>query len=298
MRYIAGVDIGAVSTKAVLIDEQGNAKAHALVRSGSDLNRAGERALHEALAAAGLGERDLEYIAATGYGRYQFAKRDIQITEITCHAKGACALFPGTRTVIDVGAQNTRAIAVDEAGRVLKFKMSERCAAGAGRFLERVAKALELDVSQLEAAAANAKEAQPISSICAVLAESEIINLVTEGRPIEDIVMGANHSIADRVVALARQVGGNPPVAVTGGVAKNGGTVAALSSRLGLPIQTSGDSTFAGALGAALLGRVRLDRRRKAEAGKPADLAARPAGGPAAGPAGAPAAGHGPGVAA
>jgi len=266
MRYIAGVDIGAVSTKAVLIDESGALKAHALVRSGSDLNGAGERALAEALAAVGLSEKDLEYIAATGYGRYQFAKRDIQITEITCHARGACALFPGTRTVIDVGAQNTRAIAVDETGRVLKFKMSERCAAGAGRFLERVAKALELDVSQLEAAAAGSKEAQPISSICAVLAESEIINLVTEGRPIDDIVMGANHSIADRVVALARQVGANAPVVITGGVAQNGGTVAALSSRLGLPIARSGESTYAGAFGAALLGRVRLNRRREVEA--------------------------------
>lgn len=274
MRYIAGVDIGAVSTKAILIDEAGKIQAHAIVRSGSDLNRAAEKALGEALSSAGLKESELEYIAATGYGRYQFAKRDVQITEITCHARGAAALFPGARTVIDVGAQNTRAIAVDETGRVLKFKMSERCAAGAGRFLERVAKALELDVTQLEAAAANAKEPQPISSICAVLAESEIINLVTEGRPIEDIVMGANHSIADRVVALARQVGGNPPVVITGGVSLNGGTVAALSSRLGLPISRSSESNYAGALGAALLGRVRLDRRRAVEGAHTAGAAA------------------------
>lgn len=266
MGLIAGVDIGAASTKAVVVDESGAIRGRASLRTGADLERAGLAALQAALDAAGAKSEDVVYIAATGYGRYQLQSRDVQITELTCHARGAFEMFPGTRTVIDVGAQNTRVISVSPEGRVAKFKMSERCAAGAGRFLERVARALELEVGDLSALAMNSKEAQPISSICAVLAESEIINLVTEGRRVEDIVMGANQSIADRVVALARQVGANPVIAVTGGVSMNAATVKTFESRLGIPVHFSADSPFAGALGAALLGRVRLNRRRELEA--------------------------------
>jgi predicted CoA-substrate-specific enzyme activase len=263
MGLIAGLDIGAASTKAVLVDEAGRVQGRSSVRTGADLDGAGQAALQAALAEALACTADVAYIAATGYGRYQLQARDIQITELTCHARGAFEMFPGTRTVIDVGAQNTRVMAVSPEGRVAKFKMSERCAAGAGRFLERVARALELDVGELSALAARSKEPQPISSICAVLAESEIINLVTEGRRVEDIVMGANQSIADRVVALARQVGATPGIAVTGGVSLNEATVRTFESRLGLPVRFSGDSPYAGALGAALLGRVRLFRRRE-----------------------------------
>jgi predicted CoA-substrate-specific enzyme activase len=271
--YVAGVDIGASSTKAVLLDEAGAVRARTLRRTGADLALAGAEGLAAVVAAAGALPEDVAYVSATGYGRYQMEARDIQITEITCHARGAFAIFPGARTVIDVGAQNTRAIALTPEARVAKFKMSERCAAGAGRFFERVAKALELEVADLSQAASASKEAQPISSICAVLAESEIINLVTEGRLVEDIVMGANQSIADRVVALARQVGAKPPVAVTGGVSMNATAVKTIESRLGMPIQFSADSPYAGALGAALLGRVRLERR-----GAGARLPAGPAG--------------------
>lgn len=266
MGLIAGVDIGASSTKAVLVDEAGRVRGRSSVRTGADLDGAGQAALHAAREAAGAGAEEVVYIAATGYGRYQLQARDIQITELTCHARGAFEMFPGTRTVIDVGAQNTRVMAVSPEGRVAKFKMSERCAAGAGRFLERVARALELDVGDLSALADRSKEPQAISSICAVLAESEIINLVTEGRRVEDIVMGANQSIADRVVALARQVGTAPGIAVTGGVSMNAATVRTFESRLGLPVQFGEDSPYAGALGAALLGRLRLSRRREVEA--------------------------------
>ncbi len=266
MGLIAGIDIGAASTKAVLMDEQGHFRGRALVRTGADLESAGQAALRRALEAAGATPLQVVYTASTGYGRYQFHARDIQITEITCHARGAFEVFPGTRTVIDVGAQNTRAIAVSPEGRVAKFKMSERCAAGAGRFFERVAKALEIEVSDLSEAASKSTEAQPISSICAVLAESEIINLVTEGRLVEDIVMGANQSIADRVVALARQVGANPPIAITGSVSLNASMVRTLESRLGTAVAFSADSPYAGAIGAALLGRVRLARRRGEDA--------------------------------
>jgi predicted CoA-substrate-specific enzyme activase len=270
MGVIAGVDIGAASTKAVVTDERGRILGRALLRTGADLDRAGQAALAAALEAAGVRPSKVDYTAATGYGRYQFQARDIQITEITCHARGAFEMFPGTRTVIDVGAQNTRAIAVSPEGRVAKFKMSERCAAGAGRFLERVAKALEVEVADLSGLASRSTEVQPISSICAVLAESEIINLVTEGRRVEDIVMGANQSIADRVVALVRQVGANPPIAVTGGVSMNAATVTTFESRLGVPVHFGADSPYAGAFGAATLGRVRLARRREMGAARPA----------------------------
>ncbi len=270
MGVIAGIDIGAASTKAVVTDERGRILGRSILRTGADLDKAGQAALTAALEEAGVPPFQVAYTAATGYGRYQFQARDIQITEITCHARGAFEMFPGTRTVIDVGAQNTRAIAVSPEGRVAKFKMSERCAAGAGRFLERVAKALEVEVGDLSGLAARSTQAQPISSICAVLAESEIINLVTEGCRVEDIVMGANHSIADRVVALVRQVGANPPIAVTGGVSMNAATVTTFERRLGVPVHFGPDSPYAGAFGAAVLGRVRLTRRREADGARAA----------------------------
>jgi predicted CoA-substrate-specific enzyme activase len=257
---VAGVDIGAASTKVVLIDERRQVVGRHMERSGSRLDEAGQRGLEAALAKYEMGRQDVRYVAATGYGRYQLSVRDIQITDMTCHARGAFELFDGVKTVVDIGAQNTRAMAIKEDGRVARFKMSERCAAGAGRFLERVAKALEMDMSELSPAGMRSKDPQPISSICAVLAESEIINLVTEGRSVEDIIQGANNSIGDRIVALVRQVGAQPEIAVTGMISKNDGTLRALEERLKVKLLHNDDSPYAGALGAALLGQLRLER--------------------------------------
>lgn len=261
MPVTAGIDIGAGTTKAVLMDEQAAVLAKVSVRTGPFLEKAATSAFEEVLQQASLNSDDIEYVATTGYGRYSYPPRDIQITEITCHARGARLLFPGTRCVLDIGAQSSRAMRVDEEGRVLKFRMNDRCAAGAGRFLERIAKALEMDLRQLVAASLESKNPQPISSICAVLAESEVINHITQGKRAEDIVMGAHLSIAERVLALLRQVGVEEEVTLTGGLSLNPGMVKALEETLGKEVNFSKESQFAGAMGAAYLGHWRLQRR-------------------------------------
>jgi len=262
MSYVVGVDVGSRQTKAVVIPAAGGegdglVLGRATVYTHFDLNGAAERAALEALADAGAVHGDMEYLAATGYGRYQVAERDIQITEITCHARGAVELMPDVRTLLDVGAQNARAVKVEPSGRVTSFRMNDKCASGAGRFVERVAKALELDMDQVSALALQAKEPCEISSICAVLAESEVINHVTNGETIPDILQGTHVSISDRLTSLVRQVGLEEPFGLTGGVSHNRALIHALEQRLGMTVCLHADSAYAGALGAALLGRQR-----------------------------------------
>ena len=260
----AGVDIGAGTSKAVLVDHAGHIVAKISQKSGARLDLAGSLALAAVLEKAGLTRDDIAYVASTGYGRYQLPGRDIQITEVTCHARGASYLFPGTRCLIDIGAQSTRAIRINDRGQVMRFKMNDRCAAGAGRFLERISRALEVSLDDLGPLSLRSTDPQAISSICAVLAESEVINLVTSGKATEDILMGANLSIAERALALLRQVGVDGEITLTGGVVLNPGMLKALERRLGKPVNASPDSVYAGAIGAALLGFVRLRKRGEA----------------------------------
>ena len=260
----AGVDIGAGTSKAVLLDDGGRIVAKISQKSGARLDLAGALALGAVLEKAGLTRDDIAYVASTGYGRYQLPDRDIQITEVTCHARGSSYLFPGTRCLMDIGAQSTRAIRIDDRGKVVRFKMNDRCAAGAGRFLERIARALEVPLEDLGPLSLRSSDPQAISSICAVLAESEVINLVTSGKATEDILMGAHLSIAERALALLRQVGVDGEVTLTGGVVLNPGMLKALEQRLGRTVNASPDSVYAGAIGAALLGFVRLRKRGEA----------------------------------
>jgi predicted CoA-substrate-specific enzyme activase len=253
--------LGAGTTKALVYDGGGRILGTAFVRTRPNLEATAREALQAAREASNLPDGAVEYVATTGYGRYQLPDRDIQITEVTCHARGAKHLFPGTRRVLDIGAQSSRAIRIDDNGRVVRFKMNDRCAAGAGKFLERVSRSLNIALEELPAVALRSQDPQPISSICAVLAESEVINHVSQGKPVEDILMGAHLSIADRVLALLRQVGGEGEVTLTGGLAQNPAMVRALELRLGGPLNHAPESTFAGALGAAVLGQKRLARR-------------------------------------
>ncbi len=257
----AGVDIGAGTTKAVLYEPDGGVLASATIKTRPDLESSAREALAEVVRVAGLPTSEVRYVATTGYGRYQLPERDLQITEVTCHARGARFLFPATRCVLDVGAQSSRALRLDDRGRVMRFRMNDRCAAGAGKFLERVSRALEISLDELPVVALRSKDPQTISSICAVLAESEVINHVSQGKPAEDILMGAHLSIADRVLALLRQVGGDGEVTLTGGLARNPAMVHALTVRLGRPINVSPEAPLAGAIGATLLGQQRLAKR-------------------------------------
>jgi predicted CoA-substrate-specific enzyme activase len=277
MTLLAGVDVGTRVTKAVLIDEQGWIAAKACLPTGHDLAGAARKVVDQALASL-PGNAAASYVASTGFGRYQVPFRDVQITEITCHARGAVALAPGTRSVLDIGAMNARAIRVDDRGRVRAFRMNDKCASGAGRFLERVAKGLEMELADIGPLSLRATAPQPISSICAVLAESEVINLVTQGHGVEDILAGTHESIAGRIAALLRQVGVEQEIALTGGVTKNVGMVRALESRLGQPVVVHPDAEYAGALGAALLALRRVKMLEARTSGRALDGGNRGAG--------------------
>lgn len=262
MRCVAGIDVGTRMTKAVIVNSAGELLASSSVETGARLEKAAERAFEHVLQDGALRRDEVGYVATTGYGRYQVAFRQVQITDVTCHATGALYLFPLTRSVLDVGAMNSRAMRIEESGRVLAFRMNDKCASGAGRFLERVARALELELGQIGEISLRSEDPQPISSVCAVLAESEVINHVTAGKKVEDILRGAHNSISERIVALLRQVGIEQEITLTGGVTKNLGMVRALEERLQHPINVSPRAEFAGAVGAALLGLRRLNGGR------------------------------------
>lgn len=260
-RIIAGIDIGTRMTKCAIFDAASEAFiARSTILTGHNLALAAEKVLDEACRQAQLTPSDVQYVASTGYGRYQALMRQIQITDITAHAMGGMYLFPGTTNILDVGAQNARAIRIDGSGRVVKFKMNDKCASGAGSFLERVAKGLELQLDDIGQLSLRSKDPQPISSICAVLAESEVINLVTSGYPVEDILMGTHLSISDRIVAQLRQVGIEGDISLTGGITRNAGMVRALEQKIGKKLNVCADSEYAGAMGACLLARKRLKK--------------------------------------
>jgi predicted CoA-substrate-specific enzyme activase len=250
---VLGIDVVTRTTRGVLLDESGNRVGKVSRESGARLEEAAQKALEELCQKCLVKPGEIAYVASTGYGRYRVPFRQIQITEMTCHAVGALQLFPGTRTVLDIGAMNSRALRVAENGRVIAFRMNDRCASGAGRFIERVARALEIDLLEVGELSLRSQNPEPISSICAVLAESEVINHITAGKALEDILSGVHRSITDRLVALVRQVGAQPEITLAGGVTKKAGLVHALEERLGCHLNVHPESEYCGALGAALL---------------------------------------------
>lgn len=260
---VAGIDIGSGTTKCVLVDDRGTVRGVGAVRTKVDFPKVAHEALEAAHATAGSSAGEVAYVATTGLGRYAVPFRDIQITDLTCGGRGATAAFPGTRFVLDIGAQCSRAIRLREDGRVKEFHMNEKCAAGSGGFLERAAKYLEVAVTEVGSLSRRAARPQPISSVCAVLAESEIINHVSEGIAVEDILRGIHNSLADRALSLLKRVGLDGGVTFIGGVALQEGMVVALREKLGVPVQVPDAPHTMTALGAALLG---LQRFRKISA--------------------------------
>ena len=256
-----GVDVGSATTKAVLIDEAGASIARAVVPSGGKLTVASERALTEALAIAGCTRDDIAALVSTGYGREKVANRTKAVTEITCHARGAHALFPDARSVIDIGGQDSKAIALEPDGRVRRFEMNDKCAAGTGRFLDVMARTLELDLKDFGSIALTATKSANISSTCTVFAESEVISLLAQDVDVPEILSGLCLAIAQRVNSLATRVGMHPTVMMTGGVAKNAGVVKAIEAKVGLPVTVPEEPQIVGAYGAALFAR---DLARKA----------------------------------
>jgi len=257
---VAGIDLGSGTTKCVLVDDDRVVRGRGLVRTKADFGKVAREALDAALADAALSSEVVAYTATTGLGRYAIPFRDIQITDLTCGARGAAALFPSTRFVLDIGAQCSRAIRLREGGKVKEFHMNEKCAAGSGGFLERAAKYLEVTVADIGQLSLAAEKPHPISSVCAVLAESEIINHVSEGVSVENILRGIHNSLADRALSLLKRVGLDGEVTLIGGVALQAGMVAALRDKLGAPVNVPEAPQLTAALGAALLGLQRLQR--------------------------------------
>jgi (R)-2-hydroxyacyl-CoA dehydratese activating ATPase len=262
MAYAAGVDVGSTQTKAVIVDETGTAVSRALVDTGANVIRAAETAFAAALESGQLREEEVEYVVGTGYGRYKVTFGNTQVTEISCHGRGAVHMFPATRTVVDMGGQDTKAIRVAPGGEIIDFCMNDKCAAGTGRFLGAAARALEIPLPDLGHTALRGERPVKITTTCTVFAESEVLSWLGRGKKIEDILLGVHQSIAARSAGLLRRVGIESEVTFTGGVARNHAMVQTLADHLGVPLNVSDDSHFMGALGAALfaLDRVRASR--------------------------------------
>ena len=250
----AGVDIGSVSSKAVIIDG-GEILAFSLLPTSYDRQESGAEVLKLALGKAHKSKGDIKYIVSTGYGRRAFASADKVLPEIVCHARGTRFLFPEVRTIIDIGGQDSKVIELDEAGGVVRFEMNDKCAAGSGRFLEVLTeRILNLPLDELGPLALKSSKRLTLSSVCTVFAESEIISLLSEHTAKEDIAYGISKAIARRVVGMGAggQISYNEPIVFSGGVARNIGVVKALEEELGKKVITPQEPQITAALGAAI----------------------------------------------
>jgi len=247
-----GVDIGAVSAKSVLLKDNGML-FHAVMDTGSNIELISDRVTKRVLEKAKTSFNDVKGVVATGYGRISVPFSDKKITEITCHARGVHHLIPEVKTIIDIGGQDSKGIRVDEAGNVIDFVMNDKCAAGTGRFLEVMAKALELGVDELGSISLESKNPCRISSVCTVFAESEVVSLRAEGKARENIIAGIHKSIASRIGTMMSQIGREEVMVLTGGVAKNRGVIKALEDELKITMSIPENPQVTGALGAALL---------------------------------------------
>lgn len=250
--YFAGIDSGSTSTDVVILDRDQKMVTGVILPTGAGAAVGAERALEQALEQAGLQRSDIDAIVTTGYGRTSIQDGDKSITEITCHARGAHYLDPGVRTVIDIGGQDSKVIRLDENGAVVNFVMNDKCAAGTGRFLEMMARTMEMDLDEMSKAGLHYKEDITISSMCTVFAESEVVSLIAQNKPTDDIVHGLNKAVASKTAALAKRVGGEERYMMTGGVSKNRGLVKTLEEKLGTTLVVSEKAQLCGALGAAL----------------------------------------------
>ncbi|MDO4280242.1 MAG: acyl-CoA dehydratase activase [Peptococcaceae bacterium] len=248
----AGIDSGSTSTDVVILDKDKNIIAQTILPTGAGAAAGADRALDAALDQAGLARDDITATVTTGYGRTAIKLGDQSITEITCHAKGAYFLDPTVRTIIDIGGQDSKVIRLDDNGNVANFVMNDKCAAGTGRFLELMARTLELSLDEMSTLGLDWKEEVTISSMCTVFAESEVVSLIAENRTPADIIHGLNHSVASKTTALCRRVGGRENYMMTGGVSKNRGVVKEIEDMLGVKLHISDKAQLNGALGAAL----------------------------------------------
>jgi predicted CoA-substrate-specific enzyme activase len=259
---VGGCDVGSATGKAVVMKD-GAIASYIIIPSTPKPEVTARIATDETIKRAGLSSpEDLQYIVGTGYGRLKVPFANENISEITCHARGAHWLCPTVRTVLDIGGQDCKAMSIDDKGKVMDFVLSDKCAAGTGRFFENMARALDCGLEGLSSLSLQSKKPAIITSQCSVFAESEVITLINEGVDLVDIAAGLHSSIAGRLSSMLRRIGLIEDVALTGGCAKNQGLVKALEEKLGISVQTlPEDPQIVGAVGAALIARDRLSRQ-------------------------------------
>jgi predicted CoA-substrate-specific enzyme activase len=271
MRIAAGVDVGSTQTKAVLMAENGEQRilARALVDTGANVRKAAENAFLTLCRQAGVAAGDVGFVVGTGYGRYNISFGQAQMTEISCHARGAHFVFPGTRTVIDMGGQDSKAISVGAHGEVVDFVMNDKCAAGTGRFLANAAEVMGMGLDEIGPLSLKAVRPVKITTVCTVFVESDILSYLAQEKKPADILGGVHLAIARRTLSLARRVPLEPEITLTGGVARNSGMVKALEEVLGGKLQVSPDAHFMGAIGAAIFALEKLDSSFESDTWRP-----------------------------
>lgn len=247
-----GIDVGSITTKAAVFKANDILATH-IIHTGCSTEMAGRNVFSSALMSTGLTAGEVDRVVATGYGRKRVSFADKAITEITCHGAGAVYLNPAIRSIIDIGGQDSKVLAVDDTGKVTDFVMNDKCAAGTGRFLEVMARALEVDLDDFGRISQNAEKATPISSVCTVFAQSEVLSLISKGEKRANIIAGLNASIAKSIATMADQVNLSAPLMMTGGVSKNMGIVRALEAQLNTPIVVAPEAQVTGAIGAGLI---------------------------------------------
>lgn len=274
MRFAAGVDVGSTQTKAVIMEDNGGGGprlvAHALVDTGANVQKAAEHGFLAACREAAIPAQEVGFVVGTGYGRYKITFGNAQMTEITCHARGAAFLCPGTRTVIDMGGQDSKAISIGPQGEVLDFVMNDKCAAGTGRFLANAADVMGISLDEIGPLSLQGKQPVKITTVCTVFVESDILSYLAQGKKPEDILNGVHLAIARRTVSLARRVPIEPQISLTGGVARNIGMVRALEQVLSASLQVSAEAHFTGAIGAALFALEKMDQSFESAIWRPA----------------------------
>ena len=249
--YTLGIDVGSTASKCIILKDGKDIISKSLIDVGAGTSGPA-RAIEAVLAGACMSKEEMTYTLATGYGRNSLEGiAQAQMSELSCHAKGAAFLFPDVRTVIDIGGQDAKVLHIEN-GAMVNFQMNDKCAAGTGRFMDVMARVLEVEVNDLGELGSQSTKRVAISSTCTVFAESEVISQLSMGTDKRDIINGIHHSVANRVVGLVHRIGVQDRVVMTGGVAQNKGIVAALEEGLGHEVCTSPLTQYVGALGAAL----------------------------------------------
>ncbi|MFQ5590448.1 MAG: acyl-CoA dehydratase activase [Phycisphaerae bacterium] len=275
MTRTAGIDVGSTYTKAVIINEHNDIITRDIRPTGFKLTKAAQEAYASCLKGAGLDAGDIAYVIATGIGRHQVEFKDIHVTDLTASARGASFLFPGTRSILDVGGQTMKASRLDPLAKVLSFRLNDKCAAGTGAFLEKTARYMGFSTQEIGRLAATSKEAVPISGVCTVFAESEVINHLSLGTPPSDIMQGAIESLVDRSVQLMKRVKAEPEYTLVGGILRFETMAQAVRQQLDSEVNVPDPEMvqFVAALGAAILGHRRLEKLRQERETQVTDMA-------------------------